>query len=283
MSDKCIDQVSLEKLILSEFNNEDNSEIAAHLNSCSFCAQRYEDLKKFYKHFQSNLAYNSPPFPKNVRLKRINSYTLKLRKHKEKDHKLSMAAENGANSHLELLAVYSADDENLLLRLLKNRENGEYQLCLLAEDPIFYQYVMVYVEGFEEHFISDLNGNVFLGKITIRDARNIVFRVHTPDLVHTLNSREIVDTLAKQSEPKQLTLKKAVEGRYDINIKQSAERYDIDFCQTEGNEKLHELALGSEDKDVYRPSYVTEAAFGFTRIPLKKDFTLRLYLAGSAI
>ncbi len=283
MARNCIDQISLEKYILTEFKRSVDPSIPEHLQECPFCARRYEELKRFYENFQSILAFSSPPFPKHVRIKRINSYTMKLKQLAGDDDSKRAAAHSKNGPFNELVAVYTAEDENILLRLFKNSESSEYQLSLVSEDPMLYEFVIVDLDGIDGNFVSDANGTVFLGKIKVRDLTHLIFRIHTPDLVYVLNSREVAYTLAKEPDPQQITLKKAIEGRYDIQVKKQAERYDLDFQRREGGENQHHMVIGSEDKKMYRPTYLTESSFGFTRIPLKKDFTLRLYYAGSQI
>ncbi|HDR05648.1 MAG TPA: hypothetical protein ENN84_10460 [Candidatus Marinimicrobia bacterium] len=281
MTGRCIDPLTLEKFIMSEYTKDKDYSIIEHLNSCRFCAQRYKELKLFYSALASNLAYNSPPFPANVHLKNVNCYTMKLKPMADENDKIQFAAESKQGCFFKMVAVYSADEDNLLIRLLEKKETQEFQLCLIADDPVLYEFVVVHIDGFDESYISDASGCVKLGKIEIKEPNKLVFRVHTPDIVYTLNSREVVERLEAQSDPKEITLKKAVEGRYELCIKKSAERYDLDFIQKSPADKGHKIAIGSEDNEMYPPVHMSETSFGFTRIPLKKDFILRLYFSGS--
>ncbi len=174
----CLSESQLELLVLS-LEQDPSTQLPPHLDSCNFCASKYEDILDFY-------AVLSDEFKTIDQLSRTDVVLHK--RQLESTEKYQFSAINlvqmerpipvysktlAADSELSAIApavhnigVYTSNDEQLMVRILKAAD-GSYSLFLLADSEALYQNVLVKIVGFEFDYVSDKNGVVRLGTIDL--------------------------------------------------------------------------------------------------------------------
>ncbi|BFN38014.1 hypothetical protein [Fidelibacter multiformis] len=279
---ECPDLKNLEQYVLDElFLKPVNKHITAHLQECPFCRSRYEATKEFYTLFHHEVTHAMPQFPSSIRTDTVPGYDLTHHIPSTVSNYAILSADNKSRkskSDLEIVAVFTSEEENLMIRLAKHRQSQEYTMYIIANDPVLYEYVLVSVDTIGKTYLTDNQGQIELGPVQIEYPQDLVIQVHVPDIIYTLDAEKVRTALQTVPRGKDLLLKEGIDNRLDIKVQEIAGQYELDFLCRETYSVRHDLIIGFEEDTMYHPIKQTKHFFGFTNIPLKKNFILRLYL-----
>jgi hypothetical protein len=279
---ECLDSKNLEQYVLDKlFLKPVKKHVMAHIMECPFCKARYEEIKEFYDRFHSELTSAVPDFPKRIRSVERSCYDLKIHIPTSFGNYSVRSADNRSwksKSDLEIVGIFTSEKENLMIRLARHTKSQEYTIYIIADDPVLYEYVLVSVDTFEKTYLTDGNGKVELGHIQIESPRDLIIQVHVPDIIYTLDAQKVRTALKEAPRGRHLLLKEGIDSRLDIKVQEIAGHYEFDFLCRENYSVRHDLIIGVEEDTIYHPVKQTKHFFGFTNIPLKNNFILRLYL-----
>jgi hypothetical protein len=278
---KCPSPEKIEKYIIESFFAIENAEMENHIEECRFCAEIYQDLMSFYKKFQKELMEGFSSIPESLSFSKPIYGSFASTIGPKKDGDITLAAAKGQSLNkvpLELIAVFSTEDENLLLRLFHDTDSGEYQLSLIAEDPALYQYVLVSNEHLDKTFVSDACGRIVIGDIEFSDPKALVFHVQTADIIYTLNALKVRQAMEKIPDNELFEIHGAVNKKMDVQITKPIDLYDITFIDRSEDNNSGQMLIGSEADQLFHPNQLSSKHFGFTRIPLQHNFVLRVFL-----
>jgi len=282
LSMECPDQKNLEHYVLDElFLKLANKKITSHLLECPFCQGRYIILKDFYSQFRKELTYSITELPGYITVNRISGIKLKSQRPENVLDYSVRSADNKSRKEsgdIEKVAIFTTDEENMMIRLMRNIKSKEYILYLIADDPSLYEFVLISVDSLGKTYLTDANGKVELGHIEIDTPDDLVIQVHAPDIIYILDSHKIRTAIQEVPKGKHLLLPEGIDNRLDIKIQENAGHFDLDFVCRQNYSVRHDLIMGFEGETIFHPVRQTRHFFGFTNIPMRKNFILRLYL-----
>ncbi len=192
---KCINEIELELIVLEEKlgKKEVDSRFGEHLQKCVYCNERAAQLKTFYGEFKkissepvSLLEYRfiqdiAENFSRWIHI----AYPLSFKDTSQSSEGMPVVLAAASKDEKKLtpfnnLGVLTTKDGEILIRLIKTVKNGNITLHLISDHKQNYRNVLVTIPNVNGEFVSDDNGKVHLGNLSLPETTNLLVKVQTP-------------------------------------------------------------------------------------------------------
>lgn len=192
---KCLDDKKIEKFAdLLTSNSEVEATWIEHIDKCSFCTNRLNEILTFEKNLYS--FYNRAVSPKEEAVfrkivannKRIKiAYPIVPKKPIIKNSAAVLSAANDIKPKslkYENVATLKTGDDAILVRIMRNIVTNEYSMFIISEDKNKYDKVLVFLSFLNKEFVSDENGEIELGKIDLPNNEDISVQIQIKEINH---------------------------------------------------------------------------------------------------
>ncbi len=190
---KCIEKKELEIFVINEIGGTKIPQnISDHFLKCNFCANRIKEMRLFYNEFmsQNNLPYSESEMHKVEMILRKKNPIIKTKlvhninqDYLKNNNYTIMHAEtsnSGIQNLYENYAVLSSEDNDLLIRIIRNKRKDDFSIHLISEDEKKYSNVIIHIDGIDEDFVTDKNGFVNIGHMNLNRPELLNVVVNTP-------------------------------------------------------------------------------------------------------
>lgn len=182
-----------------------------HVQQCDFCRDRLRWLTSYYQRFQEEYELGPTPVLKSIlgtqgRVVKPGTYVAypfiskRVPPLPPKNFPV-LRADSNINDPFENLGVLVTEDQEVLVRVMRNTDTKEVTLHLIAESTEKYRHVLVRIPSLEGEYTSDEHGRVSLGRVILPSRDELSVEVQTPRATFELASLEFPqDKVVAQTE-----------------------------------------------------------------------------------
>jgi len=204
----CLTETELEQLV---WDCNVQAAWRTHLQQCDFCRDRFHWLTSYYQRFQEEYELSLTPNLRSVLgtqtdLAKQRTYIAypfvseRVPPLPPKGFPI-LKADSKTDDPFENLGVLVTENQEVLVRVMRNTDTKEVTLHLIAESAEKYRNVLVRIPSLEGEYISDEHGRVSLGRVMLPSRDELFVEVQTPRATFELASLEFPqDQLVAQTE-----------------------------------------------------------------------------------
>jgi len=204
----CLTEFEIEQLVR---NCNVNAAWHTHLQQCDFCRDRFHWLTSYYQGVQKE--YESCPTPAIKTILGTQDVAAKSGTYiaypfiskrvpplPPKNLPI-LRADSDTNEPFENIGVLVTENQEVLVRVMRNTETKEVILHLIAGSADKYRNVLVRIPSLEGEYTSDEYGRVPLGRVILPSREELFVEVETPRATFELASLDLPqDQVVAQTE-----------------------------------------------------------------------------------
>jgi hypothetical protein len=169
-------------------------QIREHLKLCPFCRELVED-QRLLSDFIRKAADETIPAKALKLAERLYRQALAgkviplqplLPRDAERPLPLAAHGEHGPTPRLVNLTTLCSENPEIVLRVMRDLDQGQDYLQLISDDPVFSAHVLVQVPELEREFMTDENGRVTLEGGAFDRPEELTWQIKMPDAVFSL-------------------------------------------------------------------------------------------------
>lgn len=192
---KCLTEIELELIVLDEKlgTEEVAPGVLEHLEKCAHCSERAAKLETFYGEFKkissepvSLLEYRFiQDIARNFSRWIYIAYPLSFKDTRQSVVGIPAVLAAASTDVVQLkpfqnLGVLTTQDGEILVRVIRTVKNSEITLHLISDHEQNYRNVLVSIPNVNKEYISDDNGKVHLGDLSLPETKDLLVKVQTP-------------------------------------------------------------------------------------------------------
>lgn len=177
--------------------------IQEHISLCSFCREVYDTLREVHFEVRTHLLDEPSEqvkkmvdsiFQKDKPLAQIlHLFPLQRISSKKIEQPLviALAAQSPQmKPRYTTVQTLTTTDENTYIKILRDNNTGKYAAQVIADDPAFYENVLVSFEGQAGFYLTNSVGEIQLSDFDRLDFKDIHALIHLPRAVFTISEEE---------------------------------------------------------------------------------------------
>ncbi len=269
-------------------SGSDAQEVEEHLAICELCRESLADYEEFF----AGLAHEEKvPLPSEAeqwkaRLFRqavagMNIPLTPLEEAPSAELIKSLAAHGEKEITLPVrnLSTFCSEEPEIVLRIMRDMEQGYDYLQLISDDPAFFSHVLVRVPELDQEFLTDENGKVVLTEPAPKQAESLNWQVKLPDAVFSLHPFEYNPDKTEYQED--ITLETEKHDRIKVSFEGKTEGKLISITVLELNGKSEfgavKVALSQQEKSTSKVIQKQEP-ISFELTDTENKINIRLFL-----
>lgn len=241
--------INFENKIEAENNNQ--TEISAHIKECEFCAEFINNYKAMRQAEQETEL--SQPLPQNMRNLANRLYMDSLRgriielnnlANRNAAENSSLIAAHGAESKpsgVKCIATLYSENPELVMRLMQDPLRENNYLHLIADTPELTDHVLVQIPEYKREFVTDENG---IADIDLTDIQNIGaanWQIKMPDATFELEQLKYEPEKVEYSHEQLLETDRGDKIKIRLEGRTESKLLSIEVLELAGQENIGEV------------------------------------------
>jgi len=289
---KCPKEERLELYLLGSADKNQRLRIESHLYKCAKCQEILSKLEAYYEVLSKEMQKPVPVWlrervEQTIAPQRLG-FVLRPILYKEEfgvDHQaiylLAARSKQEPEGKLAHLITLSSENDEIILRMMRDNLTGNTVLFVISENPKYYQNVLLKLSGIDQEFMTDANGRVDLGNIELPDLPELKISLTVADDVFKLTALD--SKIHKKDRPQEFILTGPSDDRLKFTLKKKdhATLLQIQILELGGKTEYGALRIAVNRKGgQYELSQVSEGTALFQDFVKDDELEVRIFKLG---
>ena len=286
---KCPKEEKIEHYLLGSVSENQRLQIESHLYKCAKCQEILSELEAYYEILSKEMQKPIPVWlrervEQTISPKRL-SFVLRPILYKEEfgddrqaTYLLAARTRQEPEGKLAHLTTLSSENDEIILRMMRDNLTGNTVLFVISESPEYYQNVLLKLSGVDQEFMTDANGRADLGNTELPDLPELKISVTVADDVFKLTALD--SKIHKKDRPQEFILTGPSGDRLKFTLKQKdhATLLQIQILEIGGKAEYGALMIAVNRKGgEYELSQVSEGTALFQGFSKDDELEVRIF------